>query len=140
RDANNIAAASNVSWVSVTHGTPVLGAGGVMSITVAISIKGTYPQVMDYLGRLAGLQRLVVVDGVQLNPNATTPAATGTGAGGAGAGATTGGSTGPFSGGSQLTATISARMFETPPPTLAGVGTATATGATTAAATTKAAA
>ena len=128
RDANNIAAASNASWQSVTHATPVLGAGGVMSITVGIAIKGTYPQVMDYLGRLAALQRLVVVDGVQLNPNASSSAAPGAGAGG-GAASSTGGSTGPFSGGSQLTATITARMFETPPTALAAVGTPAATSA-----------
>ena len=62
---------------------------------------------MDYLARLAKLDRLVVVDGVQLSTAATTGA--GTGAASAG-----GGSTGPFSGATQLSAVISARMFEAP--------------------------
>jgi Tfp pilus assembly protein PilO len=137
RDANNIAAASNVSWQSVTHAPPVAGAGGVMSITIGISIKGTYPQVLDYLGRLAGLQRLVVVDGVQFNPAASS--GTGAGAGSAGAGGSSGGSTGPFSGAPQLTVTISARMFETPGTALSAVGTGTVTGVIPAAGTTKAA-
>jgi Tfp pilus assembly protein PilO len=134
RDANGIAAASNVTWLSVSHAPPVPGAGGVMSITIGISIKGTYPQVMDYLGRLAGLQRLVVVDGVQFNPAAS--AVTGAGTSG---GAASGGSTGPFSGAPQLAVTISARMFETLGAAGSTDGTATATGATAAAGTTTAA-
>ena len=115
RDANGIAAASGVTWQSVSHSTPTVGTAGVMSITIGITIKGTYPQVMDYLGRLAQLQRLVVVDSVQFNA-----AGSGGGAGG-GAGSSggsdagsSGGSTGPFSGATSLTATVGARMFETP--------------------------
>ena len=105
RDANGIASDSGVAWQSVTHANPVAGADGVMSIAVGITIKGTYPQVMDYLGRIAELQRLVVVDNVQFTAAAST---------GANGQVSTGGSTGPFSGASSLTATIAARMFETP--------------------------
>jgi Tfp pilus assembly protein PilO len=123
RDANGIAAASGVQWQSVTHATPTPGTGGVMSITVGITIKGTYPQVIDYLGRLAGLQRLVVVDSV--NFAAAGAAATGAGAG-SGTGSS-GGSTGPFSGASSLTVTISARMFETPGPAVGAAGTGVST-------------
>jgi Tfp pilus assembly protein PilO len=104
RDANSIASDSGVAWQSVTHAAPVAGTDGVMSIAVGITIKGTYPQVMDYLGRIAELQRLVVVDNVQFT------AATSSGANGQ---VSTGGSTGPFSGASSLTVTIQARMFET---------------------------
>ncbi len=115
RDGNGIAAAAGVTWQSTSHATPVVGTAGVSSITLGITVKGTYPQVMDYLGRLAGLQRLVVVDSVQLNAAASA----GTGGGGAGAlggsnSGSSGGSTGPFSGATSLTATIGARMFETP--------------------------
>jgi Tfp pilus assembly protein PilO len=141
RDANGIADASGVAWQSVSHAAPAPGTAGVMAIAVGITVKGTYPQVMDYLGRLAELQRLVVVDNVQFNVAAAASAGgAGGGAGapgGAGAGGdSSGGSTGPFSGGSSLTATIAARMFETPSAvsTLAGTaasGTGTAaTGAT----------
>jgi Tfp pilus assembly protein PilO len=106
RDGNGIAEASGVSWQSVTHGPPTLSAGGAMSIGVSIQVQGTYGQVLDYLGRLAAVRRLVVVDGVQLSTSAPT--------GAAGANQAVGGSTGPFTGASQLAATISARMFESP--------------------------
>jgi Tfp pilus assembly protein PilO len=110
RDANAIADASGVAWQSVTHGPPTTGFGVQSSITIGIQIEGTYGQVVEYLGRLATLQRLVVVDSVQLSTAANTGA-------GAGSPASTGGSTGPFSGATKLSAVISARMFETPPAT-----------------------
>ncbi len=104
RDANGIAADSGVAWQSVTHGVPTAGIGGVNSITLGIQVKGTYGQVVDYLAQLAELQRLVVVDGVQLSTAGTTGAE-------AGGPSTAGGSTGPFSGASELSAVITARMF-----------------------------
>ncbi len=102
RDANQIAAASGVSWQSVTHALPTPSLGGVETITVGIQVKGTYEQVLDYVGRLAGIRRLLVVDSVQLNTSSST---------GAGAPSDTGSSTGPFTGASKLSATISGRMF-----------------------------
>ena len=119
RDANDIAQAAGVTWQSVTHAPPTPGTDGVMSIAVGIQIKGSYPQAMDYLGRLAALKRLVVVDSVAFNAGGST---------GAGGNAPAGGSTGPFTGSDQLIVTISARMFETPP-AAAVVGTETASGA-----------
>jgi Tfp pilus assembly protein PilO len=104
RDANAIASAASVSWQSVTHGPPTPGVDGVISISLGIQVQGSYGQVVDYLTRLAALQRLVVVDGVQLTTAASTGAETGTSA-------SSGGSTGPFSGGSMLSAIITARMF-----------------------------
>ena len=109
RDANAIASASKVTWQSVTHAAPT-GVGSPAAITVGIQIQGTYEQVMDYLGRLGVLKRLVVVDTVQFS----AAAGTGGGAGGAATGA--GASTGPFSGASELTVTISGRMFLILPP------------------------
>jgi Tfp pilus assembly protein PilO len=106
RNANQIADASGVAWQSVTHGPPTVGGDGVTAITLGIQVKGTYAQTMDYLAKLGALKRLVVVDGVQLSTAANTGAETG----GGGAGETTG----PFSGSSQLSAVISARMFEAP--------------------------
>ncbi len=104
RDANTVASASGVAWQSVSHATPTPGVGGVESITVGIQVKGTYGQVLDYVGRLATMKRLLVVDSVQLA----------TAASGGASGDTSSLSTGPFSGGDQLAATISARMFSTP--------------------------
>ena len=67
RDANGIADASGVSWQSVTHGPPTPAPTASMSITVGIQVKGTYAQVIDYLGRSSPrCKRLVVVDSVQL--------------------------------------------------------------------------
>jgi Tfp pilus assembly protein PilO len=125
RDANAIASASGVSWTSVTHGPPTLGVAGVNSITLGIQVKGTYGQVIDYIARLAALQRLVVVDGVQL----ATAGESGTGTGAA---AGSGASTGPFSGASELSAVISARMFESPEAAAAAGAATTGAGATTA--------
>jgi Tfp pilus assembly protein PilO len=110
RDANAIAENSNIAWQSVTHGPPTIGATGVWSISIGIQIKGTYPAVIEYLNELAKLSRLVVADGVTLTTASDTGAASGA-APDAGASA----STGPFTGGSQISATIAARMFETPP-------------------------
>jgi Tfp pilus assembly protein PilO len=109
REANAIAEASHISWQSVTHAPPTPGADGVASIAVGIQIRGTYEQVMEYLGRIAALQRLLVLDNVQVTAAAITSA----GPGGPASG--TGTSTGPFSGASELTVTIRARMFETAP-------------------------
>ncbi len=122
RDANSLAAASHVSWLSVTHGTPSADSAAVASIALGIQIKGTYEQVLDYLSRLSSLPRLVVVDNVTIAPGAATAAP---GAGGAAAGANA--STGPFSGGSMLSVTIAARMFATPSalPDTSGTGAAT---------------
>jgi Tfp pilus assembly protein PilO len=109
RAANAIADASRVSWQQVTHGPPAPDVStGVSAIPVSIQVKGTYEQVMDYLSRLKSLKRMVVVDTVQFSS-----AGGDTSSGGAGA------STGPFSGASQLSVTITGRMFETPPATAA---------------------
>jgi Tfp pilus assembly protein PilO len=135
RDANAIASAAGVSWQSVTHAPPVAGSDGISTIQVGITVKGTYEQVMDYITRLNALKRLLVVDTVQFSAGADAGASTGAGAGSA-TGAATGGSdqsTGPFSGASQLVVTVSARMFEMPPPVVStGDGTGTTTGTGTA--------
>jgi len=113
RDANGIAGEAGVAWQSVTHATPTPGVGGSTSITVGIQVKGTYGQVLDYLGRLASMKRLLVVDNLQL--------ATGSSGATADANATDQ-STGPFSGGDRLSATISARMFSSPTAAAAAAG------------------
>jgi Tfp pilus assembly protein PilO len=121
RDANGIASASGAQWLSVTHQAPVSGADGLMSITVGMQVQGTYGQVLDYVGRLASMKRLFVLDNLQLS---TTSSAT------SGAAASADASTGPFSGGDELSATISGRMFATPAAAAAAAGT-TGTGSST---------
>jgi Tfp pilus assembly protein PilO len=120
RDANAIADASNIAWQSVTHGPPTTGSAGVSTIAVGIDINGTYEQVLDYLGRIAALKRLVVLDNVTLSGGGTAAAGTGSTAASAGTG-----STGPFSSGSTLTVTITGRMFLTATATVATGATGT---------------
>ena len=107
RNANGIASAAGVKWQSVTHATPTPGLGGVQSIAVSLQVQGTYGHLVDYLGRLASMKRLFVVDTMQLA--ATTSSSTSATGGDASSQ-----STGPFSGGDQLTATIAGRMFALP--------------------------
>ena len=115
RDANGIASAAGVQWQSVTHATPAPGGpGGVLSITVGMQVQGTYGQIVDYLGRLASMKRLMVVDNLQLSPSTSAAGAASANASANGGANPANASTGPFSGGDQLTATISARMFATP--------------------------
>jgi Tfp pilus assembly protein PilO len=66
RTANTIADQSGVAWVSVTPGQPTVTAG-VNAISLGIMVKGTYPQVLDYLNRLQNLDRLVVVDSINVS-------------------------------------------------------------------------
>jgi len=131
RDANGIASASGVQWQSVTHATPAPGGpGGVLSITVGMQVQGTYGQIVDYLSRLASMKRLMVVDNLQLSPSTSTAGAANANANGGANPANA--STGPFSGGDQLTATISARMFATPAAAAAAAGTTGAPASSTA--------
>ena len=131
RNANGIASAAGVKWQSVTHATPTPGLDGVQSITVSLQVQGTYGHIIDYLSRLASMKRLLVVDNLQLAASSSSSSTSATD-GGSGSQ-----STGPFSGGDQLTATISARMFALPDASsvaaLGGTGTPTAPAASSSA-------
>jgi Tfp pilus assembly protein PilO len=87
--------------------------GGSMAISVGITAKGSYAQMMDYVNRLNKLPRLVVVDNVQIT------------AGGAGSG-TGGGPTGPVFAGSgaapELSLQISVRLLTAGAPAAATSG------------------
>jgi len=88
--ANDAAVRSRVDWVSVAPAAPVAGAAGVPSaIGVSIAVNGEFFALVDYLRRLEGLGRLVVVDSLQLSPGARA--------------------NGPL----RLSATLSARIFTT---------------------------
>jgi hypothetical protein len=81
-----------VDWVSVAPTAVVAGAGGgPSSIGVSIAVTGAFFPIVDYLQHLEALERLLVVDSLQLAP------------GGQGGGAL------------QLSATLSARIFTTAP-------------------------
>jgi hypothetical protein len=88
--ANDAAVRSKVDWVSVAPASPVPGVGGKpSSIGVSIGVNGEFFALVDYLRRLEGLGRLVVVDSVQVSPGAQAG--------------------GPL----RLNATLSARIFTT---------------------------
>ena len=86
---NEMALAAQVAWSSFVPSPPSPAvAGGPSSISIGMKISGTFQQIFDYLRRLEQLDRLVVVDSLQLTAEAVE-------------------STGP----SGLQADIKARMF-----------------------------
>lgn len=90
--ANDAAVPSGVDWVSVAPAAAAAGVGGGPSaIGLSIAVNGGFFPVVEYLRRLEGLERLVVMDSLSLS------------VGGQGAGLL------------QLGATLSARMFTTAP-------------------------
>lgn len=79
RDTDTIEKASHVAWVSITPSQPTTTTG-LTEIHVAVSIKGQYANVMDYLSRLAALQRIFVIDSVSVagqSDSTTGPAPSG---------------------------------------------------------------
>ena len=94
--ANDAAVRSGVDWVSVAPAPAVAAAGGPSAIGVNVAVKGGFFTIVDYLRRLEGLDRLVVVDSLALVPGGLA--------------------VGPL----QLSATVSARIFTAaaaaPPP------------------------
>jgi Tfp pilus assembly protein PilO len=126
--ANEIASASGIEWLSISPSPPVASTGASNStIAVSIQINGGFFQVLDYLNRLEDLDRLVIVDSTSLTG----------GEGGGGGDSSTGGTGGTSDSGSSggaptLSVTLTGRMFtgQAPPATGSG-GTATAGGGTT---------
>jgi Tfp pilus assembly protein PilO len=137
--ANEIASASGIDWLSISPSPPV-ASGANSTIALSIQVDGGFFQVLDYLNRMEDLDRLVIVDGVSISSGAEN----------AGSGAdssSTGGSSTTFDSGSDsssggapsLSVTLTARMFTgQAPPTTGTGGTATAGGGTTAPSTTPA--
>lgn len=90
--ANHAALTSGVDWVSVAPAAPAAGTGGApTTIALSIGVDGGFFAVLEYLRALEGLERLIVVDSLQLAPG------------------------GPVEGALQLSATMSARLFTTEP-------------------------
>jgi Tfp pilus assembly protein PilO len=84
---NEVAHQAQVGWSSFVPSPPAPSAGGPASISISMNVSGTFQQIFDYLRRLELLDRLVVVDSLQLNAASTG------------------------SGPPMIEATISARMF-----------------------------
>lgn len=66
--ANEIAALAGVDFLSISPSPPSVGLtpGSPTTIAISIQIKGGFFAVVDYLNRLEDLERIVVVDGVNL--------------------------------------------------------------------------
>jgi Tfp pilus assembly protein PilO len=87
---NDISRSAGILWQSVTFSAPSgagagagaggstpAGGGATPTIPVQIQIKGGFFQITDYLNRLETMDRLVIVDGVQIgggSGSASTPA------------------------------------------------------------------
>jgi Tfp pilus assembly protein PilO len=109
---NDTANQAQVTWSSFVPAASAAAGGGPAATGISMKVAGSFNQVFDYLRRLEALDRLVVIDNLQLT-----------------------GSTGP-NGASRIDADIKGRMFSAAATTPAGAGSAgtaaTAAGAGTA--------
>jgi Tfp pilus assembly protein PilO len=96
---NDVASASGITWQSVTFSPPTgaTSGGSVPAIPVQIQVKGGFFQVTDYLTRLETMDRLVVVDGVQIASSSS--------------GTSAGRASGLTSSTGELTVTLNSRIF-----------------------------
>jgi Tfp pilus assembly protein PilO len=62
---NDLASQAQVAWSSFVPSPPGPGAGGT-SISIGMKIAGSFGQIFDYLRRLEQVDRLVVVDSINL--------------------------------------------------------------------------
>jgi Tfp pilus assembly protein PilO len=97
---NDTANQAQVAWSSFVPSTPSAAGGGPVSIGLSMKVAGSFSQVFDYLRRLESLDRLVVIDSLQL-------------AGGSGT-----------SGASRIDADIKGRMFSAAAATAGSPGSA----------------
>jgi Tfp pilus assembly protein PilO len=84
---NDTANQAQVAWSSFVPASPAAAGGGPVATAISMKVAGSFNQVFDYLRRLESLDRLMVIDGLQLT-----------------------GSTGP-NGASRIDADIKGRMF-----------------------------
>jgi type IV pilus assembly protein PilO len=109
--ANDIADQAGISFLSIAPSPPAAGNGGASVINLTITISGSFFQLEDYLRQLEQLERLVIVDGLNIT------ASSGSSAGGTGA------VTDETSSGTTLNVTLTGRMFtRAAPPASSGTG------------------
>jgi Tfp pilus assembly protein PilO len=107
--ANDIASAAGIDWLSIAPTPPAASTTGGPQSTIALSmqIDGGFFEVLDYLNRLEDLERLVLVDSINVSVGASDT------------GGTTGGVTDSTGGAPDLSVTLTGRMFTGAPPTAA---------------------
>ncbi len=103
RSAVDLEQQAGVDWVSVDPALPSSGPGATQ-IKTQVIVSGGFFQVLDYLNRLETLNRLVVVDGINI-----TTGANGSSSSGATPGTTP--ATSSSGGAPVLTVTLNVRMF-----------------------------
>lgn len=111
---NTIATATGVTWQSETQtpGSPTssaTGSGAVVtpasalsSLTLTLSVTGTYPQILGFIERLQQMPRLTVVTSLSVAAGGSAPA--------------TGGVPASASGGTALTTQVTATIYDDPTP------------------------
>lgn len=104
--ANDIADQAGIEFLSIAPGQPAAGTGGVSEIQLTITLSGSFFQLQDYLQSLENLDRLVIIDSLNVAGSAAS--------------ASDGTSTG---GGTSLSVTLSGRMFTRAAPTTSADGT-----------------
>ena len=111
-EANNIADDAGIEFLSIAPSPPA-ASGASSTIALNISVSGSFFQIENYLSRLEKMDRLVIIDGLNISAGANT--------------------TGTSTGETLLSVTLTARMFTRATPTVAGVVTTPTTvpGATT---------
>jgi Tfp pilus assembly protein PilO len=106
--ANDIATSTGIDWLSIapTAPTATVGPGPTSTIGLSMPISGGFFEVLDYLNHLEDLERVVVVDTINV-------AAVGADSGSTGAGTGSSGATGASSSGGapDLNVTLTGRMF-----------------------------
>ncbi len=100
--ANQIASQSGIDWLSVAPTPPAANTtGGPSVVALSVQIQGGFFQVLDYLNRLEKLERIVVIDTINVAASEPTSGSSTPGT------SSSASSTGPPT----LAATLSARMF-----------------------------
>jgi Tfp pilus assembly protein PilO len=69
---NDTANQAQVAWSSFVPSTPAATGGGPVSVGISMKVGGSFSQVFDYLRRLEQLDRLVVIDSLQLAGGSST--------------------------------------------------------------------
>lgn len=111
--ANDIADQAGIEFLSIAPGTPAAGTGGVSQISLTITLSGSFFQLQDYLQSLESLDRLVVIDALNV-------------AGSSGGSGSTDTAT---SNGTTLAVTLTGKMFTRAAPTGSAAGGTTTPGA-----------